>query len=62
MQEPPTLQHISKRLVNAKLKQDINVLSVFEPVLKKANVRMLNPAMDFELLHELRLVLRLVEA
>jgi hypothetical protein len=62
VQEPPTLQQISKRLVNAELKQDIDVFSVFEPMLEKANVRVLNAAMDFELLHELRFVFRFVEA
>ena len=49
----PSLQQFVHTLVLAELQKDVNILAVFEEVLKVAHIDMLDAPVDFDLTHQL---------
>ena len=52
----PSFQHFIKGLVCAHLKQDVNVLMVFEKVLEANDIRVLQRSVDANLTHKLNII------
>ena len=57
LREPfSSFQHFIKGLVCAHLKQDVNVLMVFEKVLEAYDIRVLQRSVDANLTHQLNII------